>query len=438
MYAASLLLLALAALAAPNVVTAAACKRAKRAAPSAAADTQCIQVQVVYRHGARTIVTPTYPTDPNADPKLYQPYGLGHLTSLGRQHEYVLGQLLRSRYVGATASVANLLDAEYASGVLTTKTSGVARTQESAASCLAGMWPPAAGSRQRWHSNNTQVGQVWTPIVYDIIPFAQDRAIAGTAPCASRDLEYNRVVTSGEYRTRVLRVLGGEANLRYLETNSGTNYNFSDPASAAFAYNIFSATQCQELLGLTTPSWIKKLYPEPLRAASTLYLRTLSYTPKLMRHSYGDLTKWLMNATRNYETQPKFQAYSGHDATVSAVIQIFELEPQDDAGFGIPDFSACVMIELHRDRQGRLGLRFFYRREYGGKVITMVPKGCNEFCLLDDVEEILSNKMSRDDETCDVPADHGTTLREVHRAHILGHHILADPTTPSTPTEETD
>lgn len=64
-----------------------------------------------------------------------------------------------------------------------------------------------------------------------------------------------------------------------------------------------------------------------------------------------------MNATRNHETQPRFQSYSGHDATVTALIQAFELEPQDDEGFGMPEFSACIMVELHRNRQGELGLR---------------------------------------------------------------------------------
>lgn len=64
-------------------------------------------------------------------------------------------------------------------------------------------------------------------------------------PCAARDLEYNRVVTSAEYKRRLLRVLGGEANLRYLEKNSGWTYNFTDPAYAAFPYTLFSSTQCQ-------------------------------------------------------------------------------------------------------------------------------------------------------------------------------------------------
>ncbi|XP_043203359.1 testicular acid phosphatase-like [Amphibalanus amphitrite] len=53
-------------------------------------------VNVLYRHGARTIIA-AYPTDPNIGA---WPQGYGQLTNEGKQNQLELGRFLRRRYDG--------------------------------------------------------------------------------------------------------------------------------------------------------------------------------------------------------------------------------------------------------------------------------------------------------------------------------------------------
>ncbi|KAE8751776.1 hypothetical protein FOCC_FOCC001625 [Frankliniella occidentalis] len=364
----------------------------------AATRTRLVQVQVVFRHGARTPTAP-YPNDPHKDYD-YKPFGLGHLTALGRHQAYVLGQWLRSRYVDsgcAPASEGALLDAEYAEGAVRVTASAIERTQESAAAVLAGLFPP--GPSQTWGvSGVAGLGRLWFPIAYRVVPADQDHALAGTAPCPGRHLAKEALNSSGTLRERTLRVIGGQDTLDYIEKHSGVDLD-SDPTALG---TVFSALQCQELLNMTIPEWSGRVYPEPLKSATNVALESHSYTPLLRRQTYGDLIAWLLSSARAHETEPRLQLYSAHDATVTALIAALGLQPQEDAGFGIPDFSACVLLELHQGADGALGLKFFYRREPGGPVVRMVPKGCGALCPLERFERLVEDELPRPGD-CDLP-----------------------------------
>lgn len=168
---------------------------------------------------------------------------------------------------------------------------------------------------------------------------------------------------------------------------------------------LYSALACQEDLNMTLPEWPRPVYPEPLRTVYHLFLTTYSYNLQLRQQNFGDLTTGILSAARQPEAHPKLLVYSAHDSTITAAITIFQLEPQDAAGMGIPEFSACLLFELHRDASGALGLQFFYRREAGGPLVRMIPKGCGPFCPLDVLQSILEDagELPIGRYKCDVP-----------------------------------
>jgi hypothetical protein len=64
-----------------------------------AEETELELVQVLFRHGERTpLESETYPRDPYDSDLIYEPWGRGQLTDLGRFRVRRLGQALRRRY----------------------------------------------------------------------------------------------------------------------------------------------------------------------------------------------------------------------------------------------------------------------------------------------------------------------------------------------------
>lgn len=350
------------------------------------------------------------------------PFGPGHLTKRGRQLEFSLGQYLRRRYV-AGEGASPLLGPEYFTGAVRVNTSAVERTQESAAAFLAGLFPP--GRAQDWETDGSGLGERWLPIPYHIVPEDQDRALIGSAPCPAKDADVQRVYDDPGYRRRVLDALGGPDVLHYIRTRAG----LPERGLSGGLYQVFSNLQCQEDLHLTLPEWSRPVYPEPLRSAANLWLKAFSYTPRLRRLSFGDLTTGVLHAARTHGQQPRLLAYSAHDSTLAAALQAFHLEPQDPAGDGIPEFSACLLFELHRDAAGTLGLQIFYRREPGGPLVRMIPEGCGAFCPLDALEAMMQahGELPQPGDDCDDVGDVGDVgaeaagrLADVHLGHVRG------------------
>ncbi|KAJ1521787.1 hypothetical protein ONE63_003422 [Megalurothrips usitatus] len=391
---------------------------------SSVPNTTLLNVQLLFRHGARTPTQP-YPTDPHLN-DTYMPYGLGHLTQLGREMAYMLGRYIRQRYVvgedgSAPASGFRLVEPEYRQGALLVNTSAVSRTQETAQAVLAGLFYPP-GDSQQWRAAGSGLGQRWIPISYNVLPVNTDRALIGSAPCSARDQEVMELYNSTAYKRQLERAVGNSSNLRYIQEHAGLSD--ADLTSQGL-YFLYSDLRCQEDLNITLPSWARQrgVYPDLLSVAADVVVESLSTSSDLRRLTWGDLTSGIIYVAKNHGSQPRMCLYSGHDTTVESAIKSFGLETEDPAGNGLPEFTACLFFELHKDSNGTLGMQFFYRREAGGPLVRMIPKGCGPFCRLDKMEALLVAKreLPLPTDNCTVHPDLEGSLVNHHLHHVTTH-----------------
>ncbi len=142
----------------------------------------------IIRHGDRT---PTM--DPFSKPDTW-PQGLGQLTALGMNQEYLLGQALRNLYIDQT----HLLSAQYQAGTIYIQSTDYDRTLMSAESLLAGLYPLGTGPMLA--ASQPALPQAQQPVPIHIFPLTQqNKIIPDSNPLAYQTLLKNYVFNTPEW-----------------------------------------------------------------------------------------------------------------------------------------------------------------------------------------------------------------------------------------------
>lgn len=322
-------------------------------------------VSALYRHGDRTPVT-SYPTDPYNNLS-YWPVGWGQLTNIGKCQHYELGQWLRQRY-------SEFLTEVYSREDIYVRSTDVDRTLMSAASNLAGLYPPKGD--QEW---NRKID--WQPIPIHTVPEKMDEILAGKRSCAQYDAELLRVKTSPEVR----RYNEEHADLyRYTSEHSGNKIH--DAESLEFLYNTLFIEQ---LYNFTLPNWTKKVFPEQMMSVASYSFTIPANTKILQRLKIGPLVGQVMRhmmEKRDGIMKPdyKLTVYSAHDTTVANFLMALGVfDPQS------PPYRSLVLVELWKNDQGEFQVRVLYRNSTKHEPYNLAIPGCAAVCPLEKFAELL-------------------------------------------------
>lgn len=103
-------------------------------------------------------------------------------------------------------------------------------------------------------------------------------------------------------------------------------------------------------MGLSLPSWVEGIYPEPLTSTAALVYDYWNYNARVKSVYTGNLLKKMITdsvAKKNETLSPKGRKvfmYSGHDSTLGCLLNALDVvEPH------IPPYGSAVILELRKD-----------------------------------------------------------------------------------------
>ncbi|KAK9886473.1 hypothetical protein WA026_016756 [Henosepilachna vigintioctopunctata] len=300
-----------------------------------------------------------YPNDPYQDPALW-PNPMGELTNIGKRQHYELGQWIRNRYNG-------FLSQTYEKDEIYIRSSDVDRCLMSAASNLAGLYPPVG--KDFWQKDFP-----WQPIPIHTIPKINDDIAEFKTSCSIFKKQVKKVISEyfKEYDKKNKMIYD------YLTEVTGMKIkNFKKAGS------IYSTLHVEKIYNFTLPEWSIPLYTK-LKEYHTLSKKVLTYTPKLNRLANGRLFDniitqftYFANETDDKVDKPeKFRIFSAHDTEVSCILNGLSV-PHDD----IP-YAATIIFELRRTEQGQVYVNTLFKSQ--PQVADLIEiRGCDKNCDFD-------------------------------------------------------
>ncbi|XP_063634427.1 lysosomal acid phosphatase-like isoform X1 [Cydia splendana] len=328
-------------------------------------------VIIFFRHGARTPNT-SYKTDPF---KAYQwPEGLGGLTNTGKLQLYELGKKYRSYY-------ANFIDEEYYEKDVQVRSSDKSRCLMSAATFLAGLYPPA--ERQIWNPE-----LLWQPIPIHSLPTHLDNIVASTKPCKVWKAMYEELLEKSNKDAKYTKLF------EYL-----SNHTAQDMHSVLEVDFLYSTFLSQQEAGLKIPEWTKNYFPNQMRSAFMQSLALLSHNHTLQRFKVGPL---LSEMRENLEKCVSYSGegpsprsllvYSGHDVNVVALWRALNYTEDLE-----PEYGASLVFELHEELDQGFFIKVFYRNNTKIEVpMELKLSFCEEPCRYTDFLQYIDTLIPKD------------------------------------------
>ncbi|XP_063903011.1 venom acid phosphatase Acph-1-like [Zophobas morio] len=316
-------------------------------------------VHVLFRHGDRTTDTLTlYPNDPHIN-ETYYPYGLGELTLKGKQREFRLGKLLRTRYDKFLGEI-------YTPDIVEAWSSDRNRTKMSLQLVLAGLFPPS--KEQMWETDLN-----WQPIPFHTNPLTQDMLFFGIL-CPS----YTQYTSEYENSTKIQRQLQQHSeDFKYISEKSGLNAK-----SYQDMFLLYSCLTTEQEYGLILPEWTKNVYPQPLQDLTIKGYQAETATTEMRRITSGTLLKKIVdNIEAKVDNQMplknrKIYLYSGHEFNIAHLLHTLEVfEPH------IPPYGSYILFELHKI-DNVTGFKIYYQDYSSVQPKLLKLPACDEFCPL--------------------------------------------------------
>ncbi|KAK7794415.1 hypothetical protein R5R35_010392 [Gryllus longicercus] len=314
-----------------------------------------VLVNVVYRHGDRTPVSP-YPTDPYRNVSFW-PVGWGQLTNRGKEQHFELGKWLRERYD-------HFLPEEYSRDDIYIRSTDVDRTLMSAESNLAGLYPPTGS--QRWNPTLS-----WQPIPIHTTPEIDDMILAGKKLCPRYNKALEAVMNSVEMKELNRK---NKQLYEYLSKHSGAEIH--DLVSLEYLYDTLHV---EDLYNLTLPEWTQSVFPEKMAGLAAYSFTFQAFTPLLQRLKSGPLLKELISNMEKaiYEGSgigKKMYMYSAHDSTVANLLMTLGVFDAHS-----PPYTAMILMELWKNADEEYNVVISYRNSSADpSVLTLT--GCRKVC----------------------------------------------------------
>ncbi|EFO21846.1 hypothetical protein LOAG_06638 [Loa loa] len=348
---------------------------------------ELIFIQIVWRHGDRA-PTFAYPTDIHQE-KAW-PYGWGELTELGMKQQFVLGHLIRQRYIERDY---HFLSYNYKPKELYIRSTDVNRTLISAMANLAGMYP--IGEAGKDYPKFKQWPSHWTPIPIHTVENQEDFVGNVFSRCPRAD-QLTAVIRCSKHYRNVANE--NKEFFNYVSEKSGMNVNLDN------IHTINDIHYIETLHNMSQPSWITNDVSNKLRNLSIianefLYGISVPYLPELIKLRGGSLLKLFLenisqkkeclsnpeNSSCSWIQQRKYFALSAHDTTIAALLAT--LADEKILKKGLPQYTASVAVELWKKSDIGFAVKILFHEafHYPYRAITRFTKGCpsdSDFCPL--------------------------------------------------------
>lgn len=323
-----------------------------------------IFVTVLYRHGDRSPVK-AYPTDPHQEDAW--PQGFGQLSQEGMRQHFELGQFLRKRYTG-------FLSKNYTRSEIVVRSTDYDRTLMSAASNLAGLYPP----------NGSQVfhpGLDWQPIPVHTVPQDEERLLSFPIANCPR---YQLLMNETEQTEIFLNITNTYTDfVEMVKNKTGLK-----SASIGSMWSIYDTLFCESMHGLSLPAWVTPNVMETLKLLKNFGFQILFGVYKReekCRLQGGLLVDQIVRnlsaaTTLNADQQLKMIMFSAHDTTIVALQEALNVFN------GLqPPYASCHIFELHQDNNGSFHVVMFYRNDSSvTEPNSLTLPGCAQLCPLQD------------------------------------------------------
>ncbi|KAL1501551.1 hypothetical protein ABEB36_006852 [Hypothenemus hampei] len=291
------------------------------------------------------------------------------LTNIGKLRQYNLGQYFRQRYP-------SFLPAIYSEKDIYVRSTDVDRTIMSAASNLAGLYPPVG--TDIWNENIA-----WQPIPIHTLPQHEDPILAAKKPCKKYDFLQKQL-----FQTAYFRNISHVNHDLYAYLSKYSGQTISDIEKLEYLYSTF---QIETWNNFTLPDWAKKVYPQKMEKWAALSFATPTFTEDLARLKTGpfffELLEYFRNRTetpRNAQYfSPKFMMYSAHDTTIASL-----LNSMGAFEYHCPPYTATIIFELHRPKENSWYINIFYKNTSEARLIKV--KDCSFDCDWQYFQQILS------------------------------------------------
>uniref|UniRef100_A0A1B6L9I3 Acid phosphatase n=1 Tax=Graphocephala atropunctata TaxID=36148 RepID=A0A1B6L9I3_9HEMI len=280
---------------------------------------------LVSKHGARS-PTHTYPRDPYKNINFW-PDGAGQLTKEGKRQMYRVGQKLRHLYHG-------YIGALYENIKVMVQSTLVDRTMASAATLLAGLYPPQA--HQLWNPDI-----LWQPV--PIYPNLLDKALLTLDPTQCPRYWHEQNISQSILQQQYTANHYPEV---YAAITAGSGINMSFPSQMFLLFhNLAAATEN----GLILPGWAERIFEtEMLPLVSRMVRDTTMKNVKMIKILNGPfLDKMVEMMQRRLKQQSEEEDLSvfvhvGHDITLLCLMAAL-----GHHGSNIPWSSTTLLFELH-------------------------------------------------------------------------------------------
>ncbi|KAJ8961913.1 hypothetical protein NQ318_021532 [Aromia moschata] len=295
----------------------------------------------------------------------------GQLTNVGKRQHYELGQYTRERYQ-------DFLPSLYAREDFLVESTYMDRTYMSAASQLAGLFPPSGD--QVWNENIR-----WQPI--PIFP-TETAVMSPYDSCTRLSTDVSTVMQTDSYFLSLNEQY--QDLFEYL-----TNYTGDSITSISGAVTIYDTLYIEDRQNFTLPEWTKSVYPEPLKSITDIAFSLYSFTDELKILSTGPFLNAVIEQFEAYledsSSARKYLQFSAHDINVASILNTLGAFDPPVA----PPFASTIYIEFREINETNY-INVYYKSDGDAEPITIA--GCDFDCNFDDFKSLVSNRTITPDQ----------------------------------------
>ncbi|XP_058791854.1 venom acid phosphatase Acph-1-like [Phymastichus coffea] len=337
-------------------------------------------VQVLFRHGARTPKKSEIDVYNFTPQSSYESFGLGQLTTKGKQQEYQFGQFLRSRYN-------SFLGPHYKPKDVYAFASTADRTQMSLQLVLAGLYPLKDSAA--WNPKLN-----WSPIPYVTAPKKLNILLESHKSSKFKRLR-KRALKSKEFQRRL-------ASFSDFIKSVKEKTNVRDNDLRAIIDSTFDVLTANEHMNLSVPDWYTWEVKQQFLDVDDIIRDAYVATPELRKSGPGPLIKTFvqnMNLEENVNNPRKIYLYAGHNTNIGMFTRAHRVNE-----FRYPSFGSAVILEKLRNKKNRVYVRLLGWNG-SGSLTTLKLASHEKFCPIEDYLKIVEDVMPSNEEIDDMLAD---------------------------------
>ena len=321
------------------------------------------------RHGAREVIWDDLKTTDDKDWN----HGEGELTNVGKRQQYILGRIVRRRYLENTTSP--LFSEKYNEWEIIINSSPFNRTILSASAQLLGIFLPGTGPIL---SPEQEAKAVPPSPVHDLVQIQKDLRDAAL-PYLFQSFPVHSGLTNPDYMFNAHKhckfiqaesnIVANDSNIQDIEDNNADLYKKLKEASKGTiekwdlfkCYQLYDNLKADECEGLNptydlTPSDLVNLEQAALNSSYNVFMNNQTTQKLMVTYLFDYWGRILDSILKEDQTNKandqklKFALFSGHDINILPMLKLLEYDLKE-----MLPFASVFLIELYQqtdDPQG--------------------------------------------------------------------------------------